>query len=255
MHVKYYRQPFYPSLNVFKSSSTTFPFQCLCFIGGLTQDFGIFIVSALEIPQSYTEPSVLPAAYQQLRFTNMYNILKKKCHFYKSFVLDCAENCHFDKFQYSQWWKFWRHFRFSEQGITTQLNHIDVLVQDCSNFSANALELLQSCTKPWIRIHLLLYHVCVHVNDVPAWLCDELRYTYILDTVPSFYNMVSSLQNTHNRHPIAHLWGWDMGYLMWVQSPCIVFIVVLYAIHVLCLWDCVIFGHVIKICDSDWDCL
>ena len=31
-----------------------------------------------------------------------------------------------------------------------ELNHIDGLVQDCSNSIANALELLQSCTKPSI---------------------------------------------------------------------------------------------------------
>ena len=29
--------------------------------------------------------------------------------------------------------------------------HIDDLVQDCSNSIANALELLQSCTKPSIK--------------------------------------------------------------------------------------------------------
>ena len=32
--------------------------------------------------------------------------------------------------------------------------HIDGLVQDCSNSIANALELLQSCTKPLIRLCL-----------------------------------------------------------------------------------------------------
>ena len=31
---------------------------------------------------------------------------------------------------------------------------IDGLVQDCSNFSANALELQQSCTKPSIITHV-----------------------------------------------------------------------------------------------------
>ena len=29
-------------------------------------------------------------------------------------------------------------------------DHIDDLVQDCSNSIANALELLQSCSKPWL---------------------------------------------------------------------------------------------------------
>ena len=32
------------------------------------------------------------------------------------------------------------------------------------------------------------------------------------------YNVVNFLQNPHNRHPIAYLWGRDMGCLMWVQS-------------------------------------
>ena len=33
-------------------------------------------------------------------------------------------------------------------------DHFDVLVQDCSNSTANALELLQSCTKPLIHKHV-----------------------------------------------------------------------------------------------------
>ena len=37
----------------------------------------------------------------------------------------------------------------------THMNtHIDALVQDCSNSIANALELLQSCTKPSTRCTL-----------------------------------------------------------------------------------------------------
>ena len=30
------------------------------------------------------------------------------------------------------------------------------------------------------------------------------------------FNMVNFLQNPHNRHPIAHPWGQDMGCLLWV---------------------------------------
>ena len=37
---------------------------------------------------------------------------------------------------------------------TVLLMHIDGLVQDCSNSIANALELLQSCTKPSIYASL-----------------------------------------------------------------------------------------------------
>ena len=37
--------------------------------------------------------------------------------------------------------------------IEAEWVHIDGLVQDCSNSIANALELLHSCTKPWICHH------------------------------------------------------------------------------------------------------
>ena len=36
-------------------------------------------------------------------------------------------------------------------------------------------------------------------------------------TVCSCHNMVSIIQNIHNRHPIACLWGQAMGCLLWVQ--------------------------------------
>ena len=47
---------------------------------------------------------------------------------------------------------------FAKNGLTHQVpEYIDGLVQDCSNSSANALELLQSCTKPWIcNLHLII---------------------------------------------------------------------------------------------------
>ena len=35
------------------------------------------------------------------------------------------------------------------------------------------------------------------------------------------YNIVKlfhKVLSTHNRHPIAHPWGWDMGWLLWVQK-------------------------------------
>ena len=34
--------------------------------------------------------------------------------------------------------------------ISEMIDHFDGFVQDCSNYIANALELLQSCTKPLI---------------------------------------------------------------------------------------------------------
>ena len=36
-----------------------------------------------------------------------------------------------------------------EMAMISHNGEIDGLVQDCSNSIANALELLQSCTKPW----------------------------------------------------------------------------------------------------------
>ena len=32
------------------------------------------------------------------------------------------------------------------------------------------------------------------------------------------YNAVDFLQNLHNKHSIAHHWGWGMGCLLWVQT-------------------------------------
>ena len=55
------------------------------------------------------------------------------------------------------WWNIYTNKMIKEDAhvslIRTNLSiwlHIDDLVQDCSNSIANALELLQSCTKPSI---------------------------------------------------------------------------------------------------------
>ena len=38
-------------------------------------------------------------------------------------------------------------------------------------------------------------------------------------SVQSLYlAVIVSFPNTHNRHPIAHPWGWAMGCVLWVQS-------------------------------------
>ena len=51
------------------------------------------------------------------------------------------------------------HFHFN-QGTVRE--YIDGPVQDCSNSIANALELMQSCTKPSILTHWgLVTHICV----------------------------------------------------------------------------------------------
>ena len=45
--------------------------------------------------------------------------------------------------------------------------HIDDLTQDCSNFIAKALELLQSGTKPWMCIATLEVPFCPYVGHMP----------------------------------------------------------------------------------------
>ena len=52
-------------------------------------------------------------------------------------------------------------------------HHVDGLVQDCSNFIANALELLQSCTEPsmWsndVLVYCVIRHRWGHSCDVRA---------------------------------------------------------------------------------------
>ena len=37
-------------------------------------------------------------------------------------------------------------------------------------------------------------------------------------SLPLFFNMINFLQNTHQTHPIAHLWGRDMGCMLGVQG-------------------------------------
>ena len=49
--------------------------------------------------------------------------------------------------------------------------HLEGLVQDCSNSSANALELLQSCTKPCV--------LCGKSTLGQRWLCANLKLTQI----------------------------------------------------------------------------
>ena len=50
------------------------------------------------------------------------------------------------------------------------LYYIDGLVQDCSNTSASAMELLQSSTKPSIYTDVFIYSVSVRYKDIPLFL-------------------------------------------------------------------------------------
>ena len=62
-----------------------------------------------------------------------------------------------------------------------QAHHIDGLVQDCSNSSALAMELLQSCTKP--SIYSIVYRKIFHYSNqaVPLPLCivNEAGWNYM----------------------------------------------------------------------------
>ena len=55
---------------------------------------------------------------------------------------------------YEDWDDDWDDDDDSSTTTETPVSHIDGLVQDCSNSSANALELPQSCTKPSVDICL-----------------------------------------------------------------------------------------------------
>ena len=55
---------------------------------------------------------------------------------------------------------------------TSDIIYIDDLVQNCSNSIANALELLQSCTKPLIwkwLIQILIYTILLLRNMMASW--------------------------------------------------------------------------------------
>ena len=54
------------------------------------------------------------------------------------------------------------HKVFSTGGLTGARLQIDCLAQDCSNSSALAMELLQSCTKPW--------DILDYSQEIKTWL-------------------------------------------------------------------------------------
>ena len=67
--------------------------------------------------------------------------------------------------------------------------HIDGLVQDCINTSANALELPQSCTKPFILVHWVIENNHEYWLSYHEW-CDSPM-TFISDRV----TQVRSIKN------------------------------------------------------------
>ena len=77
------------------------------------------------------------------------------------------------------------------------------LVQDCSISIANALEILQSCTKP--------SYYSVYANHQTAERTGAVKFGS---------NLVTFYENAHNTHRIAHPIGQAMTSLLWVESQC-----------------------------------
>ena len=135
---------------------------------GLVQDCSIFSVLATEILQSCTKPSMpCPTRKGYNWFHQFLQIFSKlictkywwlsaRLHYLQCIsngdiaVLDWAIDMIvlFDTGIYFEQENISRNNTFS---LTRSDSHIDGLVQDCSISIANALEILQSCTKPSIR--------------------------------------------------------------------------------------------------------
>ena len=111
------------------------------------------------------------------------------------------------------------------------MNYIDGSVQDCSNSSALALELLQSCRKPSIWTYRCAISSCLDVLSFIEYMIDNMSITAVIlhrKTHQNIYTIPRIMQSgtiirwsileIHNRHPIACLEGWDIGYISWVQS-------------------------------------
>ena len=99
----------------------------------------------------------------------------------------------------------------------------------------------------------------------PYFMCHYCKQTAVL----YHYHVVNFLPNPHNRHPIAHPWGWDMGCLLWSHISAssvsyrvsfvsskfnccsIIIIAVLYMIwylgaHFQGTWQYLLYGHWLK---------
>ena len=65
--------------------------------------------------------------------------------------------------------------RIMKRPYSTSQCYIDGLVQDCSNSSALALELLQSCTKPWMSCCIVTFLSLNHKNNWGGSTLNTLR--------------------------------------------------------------------------------
>ena len=139
-------------------------------LNGLEQDCSNAIADALELPQSCTKPSkyslpthrhllvvILWASFVDVRsFAEVFN------HEVSSPIgcFICRQQC-FERLAIHGWWRGdpcdvqegWCQVNIQSNRLMKtwiQIYHFHGLVQDCSNSSALAMELLQSCTKPSI---------------------------------------------------------------------------------------------------------
>ena len=69
---------------------------------------------------------------------------------------------------------------------TYELDNVDGLVQDCSNSIANALELLQSCTKPSVCFYLMISVLVQILNTNCVGICNMYLYVWYM-VVPIKY--------------------------------------------------------------------
>ena len=85
-------------------------------------------------------------------------------------------------------------------------SQIDGLVQDCSNSIAKALELLQSCTKPW------KWYICIHVFIRRLlWILTWHQPSWTSQGSPLHQPWMASLSKhcwRQIKHPIGELTSW-----------------------------------------------
>ena len=69
--------------------------------------------------------------------------------------------------------------------INSMLDHYNGLVQDCSNSSALAMELLQSCTKQSTKIwHWLFFKAVIHFHSIRDYILCIVNKHLVLTKIP-----------------------------------------------------------------------
>ena len=120
--------------------------------------FLIFKTAPIVRSQHYIQPKVMPHIYIYIYIWQLY-FLERAANL--TLYIDgvsppWAESCRYNISTY--FFNLWRH-----QCPRHQHQWLDGLAQDCSIFSALAMEILHSCTKPYdyIQIHWSMMHVYI----------------------------------------------------------------------------------------------